>query len=262
MIFGHNTNVALGNVKYHVQTEDAGITNALIDTTVYAGGRVLHRRTNSYLDLLPLNPDREEALKLRLDDQHRQVIEEIRSGALYLPPPTQSQSRPPSPFASGSQTHDFGAVTGNSAVSGTAPVATGAPQHVPQNPPVAVPPPVHLQTPPKNPAAPTPPVAPTLTLELRNAKSWLNGKQATLELIVKDHDGRPVSDANITASIAGAAEPANFFGESDKLGEARIEFEMPRLGDGAIALIIEASHRDAKGHLRFQLRARQRVPVA
>jgi hypothetical protein len=26
-------------------------------------------------------------------------------------------------------------------------------------------------------------------------------------------------------------------------------------------LVIEAVHRDAKGHLRFQLRARQRVPV-
>ena len=63
MIFGHNTNVAIGNVKYHVQTEDGGITSAHIDTTVYSGGRVLHRRTNSYLDLLPLNADREEALK-------------------------------------------------------------------------------------------------------------------------------------------------------------------------------------------------------
>ena len=261
MIFGHNTNVALGNVKYHVQTEDAGIASALIDTTVYAGGRVLHRRTNSYLDLLPLNPDREEALKLRLDDQHRQVIEEIRSGALYLPPPTQSQARPPSPFASGSQTHDFGAATGNNAVSGTAPIATGAQQQVPENPQVAVPPAAHAPTAQKNSAAPAPPIAPTLTLDLRNAKSWLNGKHATLQLSVKGHDGLPVPDANITASIAGAAEPANFFGESDELGEAQIEFEMPRLGDAAIALVIEAVHRDAKGHLRFQLRARQRVPV-
>jgi hypothetical protein len=246
MIFGHNTNVALGNVKYHVQTEDAGITNALIDTTVYAGGRVLHRRTNSYLDLLPLNPDREEALKLRLDDQHRQVIEEIRSGALYLPPPTQSQSRPPSPFASGSQTHDFGAVTGNSAVSGADPVPAATPPQPVQN---AV-------------APPAPPIAPTLALELKNAKSWLSGKHATLQLSVKSPEGLPVADANITASIAGAAEPANFFGESDALGEAQIQFEMPRLGDAAIALVIEAVHRGAKGHLRFQLRARQRVPVA
>ncbi len=99
MIFGHNTNVSLGNVKYHVQTEDAGITSALIDTTVFCAGRVLHRRTNNYLDLLPLNADREEALKLRVEEQHRQVIEEIRSGALYLPPPTPAQSSAKQPAA-------------------------------------------------------------------------------------------------------------------------------------------------------------------
>src|ERR1700686_2037819 len=94
MIFGHNTNVSVGAYKYHVQTEDAGAPSALIDTTVYAGGRVLHRRTNNSLDLFPLNSDSEKALKLRLDEQHRQVLEEIRTGALCLPPPT-----PPAPPA-------------------------------------------------------------------------------------------------------------------------------------------------------------------
>jgi hypothetical protein len=94
MIFGHNTNVSVGAHKYHVQTEDAGATSALIDTTVYAGGRVLHRRTNNYLDLLPLNADREKALKLRLDEQHRQVLEEIRTGVLCLPPPTPAAAPP------------------------------------------------------------------------------------------------------------------------------------------------------------------------
>lgn len=89
MLFGHNTNVKAGDTTFHVQTEDRGTTNALIDTTVYFRGRVLHRRTNNYFDLLPLDPGREQALKLRLDDQHRHVIEEIRSGALTLPlPPT------------------------------------------------------------------------------------------------------------------------------------------------------------------------------
>ena len=89
MVFGHNTNLKLGNITFHVQTEDRGQAHALIDTTVYFHGRVLHRRTNNYFDLLPMNEDREHALKLRLEDQHRTVIEEIRSGALELaiPPP-------------------------------------------------------------------------------------------------------------------------------------------------------------------------------
>jgi hypothetical protein len=43
MLFGHNTNVKAGETTFHVQTEDRGTTNALIDTTVYFQGRVLHR---------------------------------------------------------------------------------------------------------------------------------------------------------------------------------------------------------------------------
>jgi hypothetical protein len=87
MVFGHNSNVKVGETTYHVQTEDRGVANALIDTTVHSAGRVLHRRTNNYLDLLPLDADREEALKLRVDEQHRNVMDEIRSGALQLPVP-------------------------------------------------------------------------------------------------------------------------------------------------------------------------------
>src|SRR5438046_8242927 len=84
MLCGNNSNVKAADTTYHVQTEDRGTTNALIDTTVYFHGRVLHRRTNNYFDLLPLSPDTEQVLKLRLDEQHHTVVEEIRTGALHL----------------------------------------------------------------------------------------------------------------------------------------------------------------------------------
>jgi hypothetical protein len=94
MVFGHNSNLKLGHITFHVQTEDRGEAHALLDTTVYYHGRVLHRRTNNYFDLLPLNEDRQQALKLRLEEQHRTVMDEIRSGVLELPipadPPTQA----------------------------------------------------------------------------------------------------------------------------------------------------------------------------
>src|SRR5437588_12774243 len=97
MLFGHNSNVDVGADVVHVQTEDRGAKYAFIDTTVHWKGRVLHRRTNNYLDLLPLDEGKENALKARLDDQHRAVIEDIRTGALQLtfpaappPPPVQA----------------------------------------------------------------------------------------------------------------------------------------------------------------------------
>jgi len=90
MIFGHNTNLRIDNVTLHVQTEDRGESHALIDTTVYYRGQVIHRRTNAYFDLLPLDDDRLEALRLRLEDQHHTVIEDIRSGALQVIIPHES----------------------------------------------------------------------------------------------------------------------------------------------------------------------------
>jgi len=87
MLFGHNTNITIAGTVYHVQTEDRGVSNALIDTTVYCRGRVLHRRTDNYFDLLPLDPTREAALRARLDEQHGAILEDMRSGALHLTPP-------------------------------------------------------------------------------------------------------------------------------------------------------------------------------
>src|ERR1700676_1569720 len=93
MIYGHNSNVKIAANTFHVQTEDRGAAHSLIDTTVYFQGRVLHRRTNNYFDLLPLNEDRSQALKMRLDEQHAMVMEEIRSGALQLSvPPANAQA--------------------------------------------------------------------------------------------------------------------------------------------------------------------------
>ena len=110
----------------------------------------------------------------------------------------------------------------------------------------------------KNIAAPQPA---TLSLELLNAKTWLAGKRATLHLRVTDRAGNPVSAAKVTATVAGANEPGNFSAESDAHGEAHLAFDMPRLHDANAAIVIEAAHGSAKGHLRFQLRAKQRVPV-
>ena len=87
MVFGHNSNVKVGETLYHVQTEDRGTSHAVIDTMVYHSGRVLHRRANSYADLLPLDPAREVALRDRVSTQHQAVLDELRSGALKFAQP-------------------------------------------------------------------------------------------------------------------------------------------------------------------------------
>jgi hypothetical protein len=215
MLFGHNTDVKAGDTVYHVQTEDRGTANALIDTTVYCRGRVLHRRTNNYIDLLPLDPGREGVLRKRIDDQHRAVTEEIRSGALHLVPPPM-------------------AVQEKAAANKAQPAA-------------------HSHSAP----------APALAMELINAKSWLAGKRANLHVAIrKRQNGEAISGALVTARIDGAANVTEFSTETDADGQARLEFEMPRLAGSEPALVIEASHQDSKGQLKFQLKARPRVPTA
>jgi len=209
MLFGHNTNVKVGEITYHVQTEDRGVTNALIDTTVYFHGRVLHRRTNNYFDLLPLNAKNEQSLKHRLDEQHRAVVEELRTGALQLPLPQEARS---------------------SAATGVSNAAS---------------------------------VPKVLTLVLINSRTWLAGKRATLDVSVQNREsGEAVNRARVVARIDGAADSNEFKAETGIDGRAQLEFDMPRVSGAESALVIEAMHGDAKGHLRFQLRARPKVPAA
>jgi hypothetical protein len=216
MLFGHNSNVKVGETVYHLQTEDRGTANALIDTTVYCQGRVLHRRTNNYFDLLPLDAGREELLRKRIDEQHRTISEEIRSGALHLvPPPVPSQENAAAKKKADSAPHSNQAPT------------------------------------------------PALAVELVNAKSWLAGKRANLHVAVRQkQNGDAIPRALVTARIDGAVEITEFSTETGADGQARLEFEMPRLSGAEPALVIEATQADSKGQLKFQLRARPRVPAA
>src|SRR5713226_10682455 len=77
-----NSNVRIGDTLYHVQTEDRGAGHPFIDTTVYAQGRVMHRRTSNYQDLLDSAGASEAALKQRVEQQHRSVLEEMHAGKL------------------------------------------------------------------------------------------------------------------------------------------------------------------------------------
>ena len=211
MVFGHNSNLTLAGTLYHVQTEDRGAGHARIDTMVYCRGRVLHRRVGKYDDLLPLDAEREQALRKRVDEQHRAVVEEMRSGALPLLPGAENALAP----ADGTKTL-------------------------------------------------SPADSLVLTVELLNAKSWLMGKHATLQIAVRNkNNGTPVHGAQVAAKIEGAATTSEFTAQTDQQGQAQMDFDMPAFSSSAEpALVIEAGKDAAKARLRFQLRARPRVPSA
>lgn len=87
MNFGFNTNVRVGKVVYHVQSEDRGPAHPFLDTSVYDGGRVVHRRSTDYRDLAEVAADseaRRQMLHERLTQQHRDVIAQLEAGTLPL----------------------------------------------------------------------------------------------------------------------------------------------------------------------------------
>jgi len=84
MPLGHSSNVRVGDILYHVQTEDHGPHRPFMDTTVYCQGRVVHRRSTDYQDLLEMGAELPAFLAKLLEEQHRSVVEEIRAGTLEL----------------------------------------------------------------------------------------------------------------------------------------------------------------------------------
>ena len=79
MITGFNTDVKYRGVVYHVQTEDKGTTNPLIETLIYKGGEILGSRRLPYSDLVQ-NAEDEAAITKLMEDQHKGMILEIKRG--------------------------------------------------------------------------------------------------------------------------------------------------------------------------------------
>jgi hypothetical protein len=82
MSSGFNTDVQVDDRVFHVQTEDRGPSHPQIDTVVYQNGRILHRRSSGYEHLLASAEFTPAGLRERVEEQHRQVIDDLRSGAL------------------------------------------------------------------------------------------------------------------------------------------------------------------------------------
>ena len=84
MSSGFNSDVNVGSEVCHVQTEDHGQPDCLIETLVYHRGRIFHRRTSNYSDLVAVGIS-EEALLERVKAQHRAVIDAVRDGVIAVP---------------------------------------------------------------------------------------------------------------------------------------------------------------------------------
>ncbi len=79
VITGFNSDVKHRGQVYHVQTEDKGTENPMIETLIYKGGEILASRRLPYADLIE-GDDTEGAISHLMEEQHNTMILEVKRG--------------------------------------------------------------------------------------------------------------------------------------------------------------------------------------
>ncbi len=123
-LVGFNNNVRYRGMRFHIQTEDSGVTRPHIITHLFAdGGHVIKSVRTDYSEYVN-RPDRPAVISKLMRDQHRAMALDLRDGHLdekigLCPspdseaPPTEADAAPPSQIAeeSAPSTHSRGAAS-------------------------------------------------------------------------------------------------------------------------------------------------------
>ena len=80
MITGFNTDVDHGGRVFHVQTEDKGLQNPVVESLVYSGGEIITSRRTSYEELTENGQFSEDTVLSRMEAQHQALIRDICNG--------------------------------------------------------------------------------------------------------------------------------------------------------------------------------------
>ena len=102
-----------------------------------------------------------------------------------------------------------------------------------------------------------------IQVQLLNPDSWLSGGSVSLSLeILRRGDRQPESGARVEAVIEGALQETRHAGTSDDQGRVQLDFPLPPLGKGDLALVILAQASAGKDELRFAMRSRPKSPAS
>ena len=265
MITGYNTDVRHGEVIFHVQTEDKGVSNPYIESLVYVGGQVLASKRASYADLLAEGREEKEIVAL-MDHQHRTMIAAIRHGKLDAKVAALGNSR-----HTGEQRAFETPRLGARHPSGWVAVPAVTPARVEIGETVA-----HAAAAAAaRPEAPAKPAAPERTLDqvileyltseadqeqlvlmLEEERDLLLGQRATLVLRASSSkSGQPVVGTQVSVRmISTVVEPRVLAsGRTDERGVLTLGFDIPQVGRGTSALIINAISDIGRAELKHLL---------
>lgn len=102
-----------------------------------------------------------------------------------------------------------------------------------------------------------------IQVQLLNPKSWLSGRDVSLELeILRRSDHQPEVGVEVEAAIEGPSREGPFKGQSDERGRVRLRFPLPALRNDDLTLVIQARNASSSDEIRYFVRARPKVPQA
>jgi hypothetical protein len=81
VLTGFNTDIEYSGTVYHVQTEDKGRANPLVESLVYTSGEILYSRRTPYHDLVAQNVESETIASL-MERQHRNIVQAVQAGGV------------------------------------------------------------------------------------------------------------------------------------------------------------------------------------
>ncbi|HSE97279.1 MAG TPA: hypothetical protein VLD57_03345 [Blastocatellia bacterium] len=274
MITGFNTDVPHEGRVYHVQTEDRGKENPVLESLVYVGGTIIAKKRTPYAERLS-DGATEATIASLLKKQHQVIIAAIKAGriedlvrhsAKEFPVSPVIPDPPPQPVASSKPATVTPAPK--------APVSTPVIRpSVPQTPASQRPDP-GATTYPGSPQLPSRPVMSgglnldqvisdyikrssqqeRLDLKVITPSIFTAGKSVGLKIQVLYRD-KNEPDAIVTVKVIGTAfKPQVFVGRAGADGVASFNLNLPAFSAGTAAIVLEAQSSHGRGELKHLIR--------
>jgi hypothetical protein len=284
MITGFNTDVTYGKTVYHVQTEDKGVQNPLIESLIYVKGAILDSHRTYYQSFLESQAFSESRLQKILEFQHRQIVAAIKKGQFRkgmnlrayvddnfvfnlegpkaqnysesntLSSDTKVGNKKDSSSRTRPETEEF-SQTRRVAIPKPSPlheIGQGSPRHQPQLEPN----PNRIEF-----AIDANEVA-ELSVEqgieicVEGSKDFSGGSHVDLYLYVQSRQNRVrLENVQVIVKIIGTTfSPRLYAGKTDKNGCLRMNFNLPAYSVGSAALIIQASTGLGNDEIKYLIR--------
>jgi hypothetical protein len=270
MITGFNTDVKYEGRVYHVQTEDRGDKNPVLESLVYLGGIIIAKKQTSYGDDLR-NGATEEDIASRLKKQHQIIIAAIRAGRIDDLVRQSAKEMEEQSAQAKAQTKPK--KEPKSEAPAAAPIEPVAPVTPVAPPPEATPPRAATSGGLAAPAGAAKGKSGFLNLDevisdylKRNSEQgkldlkvvtpnvFIAGKSIGLRVQVL-HGDAPDSDAVVTIKIIGTAfKPQVYIGRAGVDGIASFSLLLPAFSAGTAAIVIEAQSKNGRGELKQLIR--------